>query len=65
MKMGENKWGLPKGGLDKDERYVDCAMACETLEETGLKNKIKSDSAILNIGKTRYFPTILDQKTLY
>ena len=60
--MGENKWGLPKGGLDKDEKYVDCAIR-ETLEETGLKIKIKSDSAILNIGKTRYFPIILDQKT--
>lgn len=58
--MGENKWGFPKGGIQRDEKFVNCAMR-ETLEETGLNIKIRSDAAVLKISKTRYFPIILDE----
>ena len=59
--MGENKWGLPKGGLDKDEKYVDCAIR-ETLEETGLHIEISTkNTSILKLSNCIYFPIILDE----
>ena len=33
--IGENKWGFPKGGIHKNETFVQCAQR-ETFEETGL-----------------------------
>ena len=38
-KKGENKWGLPKGHLNKNESYIKCAQR-EVLEETGIYFKI-------------------------
>ena len=58
--MGENKWGLPKGGLKKGEQYISCAER-ETLEETGLRVKINKRSIVLQIAKTSYFPFVLDE----
>ena len=46
--MGKNKWGLPKGSIQRDENFVNCAMR-ETLEETGLNIKIESDAAVFKI----------------
>ena len=58
--MGENKWGLPKGRLNKGERYISCAER-ETREETGLRVKINKQAIVLQISKTSYFPFILEE----
>ena len=58
--MGLNKWGLPKGSLNKNETYIECAVR-ETLEETGLKIHINTHAAIINISKCSYFPITLDE----
>lgn len=58
--MGENKWGLPKGRLNKGEQYISCAER-ETREETGLQVKINKRAIVLQIAKTSYFPFVLDE----
>jgi len=58
--MGENKWGLPKGHLNKNEDFSVCAQR-ETKEETGLNISIERDSILIKISKTAYYPIILDE----
>jgi len=62
--IGENKWGFPKGGIHKNETYVQCAQR-ETLEETGLHIEISTkNTSILKLGSSIYFPIIIDEKTI-
>ncbi len=44
MIFRRNRWDLPKGKLDKGERFEDCAVR-EVEEETGLKN-VKLNSSL-------------------
>ena len=59
--IGENKWGFPKGGIKKNETYVQCAQR-ETLEETGLKIIFSPETSIIKLGKCIYFPIIIDEE---
>ena len=60
--IGENKWGFPKGGIHKNETYVQCAQR-ETLEETGLHIEISTkNTSIIKLGSCIYFPIIIDEK---
>jgi ADP-ribose pyrophosphatase YjhB (NUDIX family) len=45
MIFRRNRWDLPKGKLDKNEKFEDCAIR-EVEEETGLKN-VKLNSPLL------------------
>mgnify|MGYP001302290477 CR=1 FL=1 len=59
--IGENKWGFPKGGIHKDETFVQCAER-ETLEETGLIIEISTkNTSIIKLSNCVYFPIILDE----
>ena len=53
--VGINKWGLPKGHLEKDESLSICASR-ETNEETGLDLKILDSMYKIKINNTFYFP---------
>ena len=48
-RRGELAWGLPKGGIEKDENPEQAAVR-EVREETGLEASIESD-----LGEIRYF----------
>jgi len=48
------KWGLPKGGIEKDETNLDCAMR-EIEEETGLVIKLKKTHKKIRIHSTYYY----------
>lgn len=37
-----NKWGVPKGGINNDESYIDASLR-EIYEETGIKIKLLAD----------------------
>ena len=62
-KKNINKWGLPKGHIDKknNESFIKCAER-ETFEETGLKVRISSDSVKIQVNKTNYYPMCLKQE---
>lgn len=60
--IGENKWGFPKGGIHKNETFVQCAQR-ETFEETGLIIEISTkNTSIIKLGNCVYFPIILDEE---
>mgnify|MGYP001445310297 CR=1 FL=1 len=51
-------WGLPKGGVHKNESYVNCARR-EIKEETGLDIKIPENTPFIKIRYTYYYPVYL------
>jgi ADP-ribose pyrophosphatase YjhB (NUDIX family) len=53
------KWGLPKGCLEKGESYAECAMR-EIKEETGLSLDIKERDAKIRINRIHYYPVIIN-----
>ena len=56
---GQNKYGLPKGHINKNESYANCAKR-EAFEETGLILKLNNTMPKIKINNTYYFPLILD-----
>jgi len=49
-----SKWGLPKGGIEKNESYIECAMR-EIKEETGLNIKLTENTKKIKIHGTYYY----------
>jgi len=58
---GIKKYGLPKGHINNDETYEDCAIR-ETFEETGINLDKFSLNFKIKINNTYYFPIILDRE---
>ena len=56
---GENKWGLPKGHIEKNEKINICAMR-EIKEETGLDLKLLSYHRCIKINNSYYFVIVLN-----
>jgi len=56
---GENKWGLPKGHLEKEEKLCKCAMR-EIHEETGLEITILPQHRCIKINNSYYYIIILN-----
>ena len=56
---GENKWGLPKGHIEKNEKINMCAMR-EIKEETGLNFKLLSYHRCIKINNSYYFIIVLN-----
>tara|TARA_B100000795_G_scaffold264859_1_gene245899 strand:+ start:120 stop:668 length:549 start_codon:yes stop_codon:yes gene_type:complete len=58
---GQPKWGLPKGHIDPNETYAECATR-EIKEETGIQLQIHEKQPKIKINNTYYFPMIINQK---
>lgn len=58
---GIKKFGLPKGHIDNNETYENCAIR-ETFEETGIKINKSSLIFKIKISDTYYFPIILNKE---
>lgn len=56
---GENKWGLPKGHIEKNEKINMCAMR-EIKEETGLEFQLFSRHRCIKINNSYYFIIVLN-----
>tara|TARA_B110000977_G_scaffold197402_1_gene279871 strand:+ start:643 stop:1251 length:609 start_codon:yes stop_codon:yes gene_type:complete len=48
------KWGLPKGHMEDDENFIECAQR-ELNEETGLNITINSDDPYIKINNSVYY----------
>lgn len=60
-----NKWGPPKGRLNKGESVSECAMR-ELFEETGIKVDISEDKKCYEVFQNCFFYNILlDEKILF
>lgn len=53
-------WGLPKGVLEGNETFNDCAMR-EIYEETGIKILLKKNIPYLKMNDNYYFPIKIDE----
>lgn len=51
---GENKWGFPKGKIEKNEKLHECAKR-EIEEETGLSLDVCNKNNFIKIQRTFYF----------
>lgn len=60
---GIEKFGLPKGHINNNETYENCAIR-ETFEETGIKLNKSSLIFKIKISDTYYFPIILNKEEL-
>ena len=58
-----SKWGIPKGIINCNESFYDCARR-EVYEETGLKINISRKNPYLKLNKTYYFPIRAQFKNL-
>ena len=60
---GIKKFGLPKGHVNNNETYENCAIR-ETFEETGIKLNKSSLIFKIKISNTYYFPIILNKEVV-
>ncbi len=58
-----SKWGMPKGIINYNETFNECAMR-EIWEETGLEINIDKKQLFLKINNTYYFPIKIDEHNL-
>lgn len=57
-------WGLPKGILESNETFNECAMR-EIYEETGIKISLRRNIPYIKMNGNYYFPIKIDDNEIY